>query len=365
MRRLPTLLAAFLLSSVQPFVVGTTMSTVTLIFSQPHAKAQSEEVVAKIAQAITVRVEGATQGSGVLVKRDGNRYTILTAWHVISDQKPGEELDIYTSDGQRHQSEQGSIKRLGTLDLAEIKFSSHNTYSVPVVSNETVFRAGAPVTISGFPLGSKGGISISAGTLRVDSDSRLGFYGYDLIYSNSTKAGMSGGPILNNDGRLIGIHSMGAKEHADASNSPKQKFNSGTSIALYKNPNPGKPESSLDRMYILLQKARLLEQSEGNEREIISLTTEALAIRTSDGGFFLRGLAYQRLKRFEEAILDYSRAIEINDNNFRYYMNRGMSLLILGGERNWRAACIDFRKGRLLGEAHQSVLFLSEYCKDF
>ena len=79
----------------------------------------------------------------------------------------------------------------------------------------------------------------------------------------------------------------------------------------------------------------------------------------------MRGLAYQRLKRFEEAILDYSRAIEINDNNFRYYMNRGMSLLILGGERNWRAACIDFRKGRLLGEAHQSVLFLSEYCKDF
>ena len=190
MRRLPTLLAAFLLSSVQPFVVGTTMSTVTLIFSQPHAKAQSEEVVAKIAQAITVRVEGATQGSGVLVKRDGNRYTILTAWHVISDQKPGEELDIYTSDGQRHQSEQGSIKRLGTLDLAEIKFSSHNTYSVATISNETVHKAGQLVTVSGFPLNNKRVISISDGTLRVNSDSRLGFYGYDLIYSTNTTAGI-------------------------------------------------------------------------------------------------------------------------------------------------------------------------------
>ena len=289
MRCLPALVAALLLPATPPLLLGTAALTGALLVPLAPAQAQSAEALAKIAQAITVRIEGATQGSGVLVKRDGNRYTVLTAWHVISDQKPGEELDIYTSDGQRHQLEQGSIRRLGTLDLAEIKFSSHNTYSVATISNETVHKAGQLVTVSGFPLNNKRVISISDGTLRVNSDSRLGFYGYDLIYSNNTTAGMSGGPIVNRDGALIGIHAMGARQQI-ASGSPKQEFNSGISLALYKNSSTEIPKNTLDRMYIMLEKARLLEQSEGNEREIISLTTEALATRESDGGFLCAAL---------------------------------------------------------------------------
>lgn len=88
------------------------------------AQAQSAEMIGTIAKSITVRIEGATQGSGVLVKRDGNRYTVLTAWHVVSEQRPGEELDIYTPDGQRHSVEQGSIKQLAQLDMAVLTFTS-------------------------------------------------------------------------------------------------------------------------------------------------------------------------------------------------------------------------------------------------
>lgn len=57
------------------------------------AQAQSSQA-ARAAQAITVRIEGATQGSGVLVKREGSRHTVLTAWHVVSGQRHGEELAI-------------------------------------------------------------------------------------------------------------------------------------------------------------------------------------------------------------------------------------------------------------------------------
>ena len=56
-------------------------------FEQAHAKDAFK--VLPIAKAITVRIEGATQGSGVLVKREGNRYTVLTAWHVVSGNRPG------------------------------------------------------------------------------------------------------------------------------------------------------------------------------------------------------------------------------------------------------------------------------------
>jgi len=113
MRRLPALVAALLLPAAQPLLLGTALSTVSLLVSEAAAQAQSQEAVGKVAQAITVRIEAATQGSGVLVKREGNRYTVLTAWHVVSGQRPGEDLDINTSDGQRHQLEQGSLKWLG------------------------------------------------------------------------------------------------------------------------------------------------------------------------------------------------------------------------------------------------------------
>ena len=46
-----------------------------------------------MAKAITVRIEGATMGS-VLVKNDGDLYTVLTSWHVVKSQGPNEELDI-------------------------------------------------------------------------------------------------------------------------------------------------------------------------------------------------------------------------------------------------------------------------------
>jgi len=136
MRRLPALVATLLLPAAQPVLLRTALSTISLLVSEAPAQAQSQDVVGKVAQAITVRLEtSGAGGSGVLVKRDGNRYTVLTAWHVVSGQRPGEELDIYTSDGQRRLMEQGSIKRLGEVDLAVLTFSSPTAYEVARVGD--------------------------------------------------------------------------------------------------------------------------------------------------------------------------------------------------------------------------------------
>ena len=66
MRRLPALVAALLLPTAQPLLLGAVTSTAVVVAQVP-AQAQSAEAVAQIAQAITVRIEGATQGSGVLI----------------------------------------------------------------------------------------------------------------------------------------------------------------------------------------------------------------------------------------------------------------------------------------------------------
>ena len=212
MRRLPALVAAPLILAAQPFLVGTAASTSTLLLAQSSAQAQSAEAVAKVAQSITVRIEGATQGSGVLVKRDGNRYTVLTAWHVVSGQRPGEELEIFTPDGQRHQLEQGSIIQVGEVDIAVLTFTSASFYEVARIGDVKSFSSGSTIWVSGYPLPTSAvqapiwrflkGDVIAHSTVAISN-------GYQLLYSNPTLPGMSGGAVLNDQGQLVGIHGQG------------------------------------------------------------------------------------------------------------------------------------------------------------
>jgi len=193
-------------------IVAAPVLSTTLFLFQAPAQAQSQEAVGKVAQAITVRIEGATQGSGVLVKRDGNRYTVLTAWHVVSGQRPGEELDIYTADGQRHPVEQGSIKRLGQVDMATVTFISSGFYEPATIGDSKSVGSGSSIYISGYPLPTSAVPSRIWRFLKGDLISNTLTAipnGYQLLYSNPTLPGMSGGAVLNTQGQLIGIHGQG------------------------------------------------------------------------------------------------------------------------------------------------------------
>ena len=152
-RRRTALAAALsLLPLGQPLLLGTpgiTTATTAVVLQAAPAVAQDASAVARIAKAITVRIEGATQGSGVLVKKEGNRYTVLTAWHVVSGNRPGEEVGIYTSDGKEHQLEQGSIQRLGQVDMAVLSFSSPGSYEVASVGDIKSVSSGNPIFVSG------------------------------------------------------------------------------------------------------------------------------------------------------------------------------------------------------------------------
>ena len=73
-RRRTALAAALsLLPLGQPLLLGTltgiTTATTAVVLQQSPAVAQDASAVAKVAKAITVRIEGATQGLGELVKK--------------------------------------------------------------------------------------------------------------------------------------------------------------------------------------------------------------------------------------------------------------------------------------------------------
>ena len=76
-----------------------TVSTAAILLSASKAQAKDASEIADIAKAITVLIEGVQGGSGGLIKREGNRYTVLTAWHCVKDIRKGDELEINTLDG--------------------------------------------------------------------------------------------------------------------------------------------------------------------------------------------------------------------------------------------------------------------------
>jgi serine protease Do len=79
---------------------------------------------------------------------------------------------------------------------------------------------GQDVYVSGWP--SNGAVGAAAGgelIRQFTSGSISGFLpkslnGYSMIYTNVTRSGMSGCPVLDTAGRLVGIHGMGDKEDA-------------------------------------------------------------------------------------------------------------------------------------------------------
>ncbi|MDB4659877.1 serine protease, partial [Synechococcus sp. AH-551-C10] len=173
---------------------------------------RANERVAELAEKYTVRLEGATQGSGVLVKKEDKTFTVLTSWHVVKDQNIGEELDIYTQDGTRHSAQAGTIKRIGNIDMAIVKFNSDGQYSIPTINPNAKVRAGSQVYVTGFPLPSTAVprrlLRFTTGNVIANADIFIP-KGYQLLYSNTTYPGMSGGSVLNEDGHLVGIHGQG------------------------------------------------------------------------------------------------------------------------------------------------------------
>ncbi|QNJ09994.1 trypsin-like peptidase domain protein [Synechococcus sp. Minos11] len=304
-----------------------------------RVQAQTAEAVAHTAQAITVRIEGATQGSGVLVKKEGNTYTVLTAWHVVSGQKAGEELSIITNDNSSHLVAFESISRLGKIDLAVLKFKSVNDYQLARLGQVENFQSGNSVFVSGYPLASN---SIPARIFRFTKGDIVANAnvavpgGHQLLYSNPTLPGMSGGAVLSNDSVLIGIHASAERDAAVSRQSGKNVasgVNQAVPITYYELWSKGKPvifsaqnPSSADDFLVLAGKA----WTDGNAQETLELSTKSLALKPSAEAYSKRASAKKALAKgvdqalLKDALIDINKAIDMQPREYWLFSNRGM-----------------------------------------
>lgn len=327
--------------------------------------------VAKTAQVITVAIDGAVQGSGVLVEQQGNRYTVLTAWHVIGDNRPGEEVAIATSDGKSHNADSITMRRLATdVDLGVITFVASNHYPVASLGESRDVSIGEKVFVAGFPLPTA---AVPVRILRflngdVQANATMAIpNGYQLLYSNATMPGMSGGAVLNSRGQLVGIHGQGETENKATEQEGvfvKTGTNQAVPIAFFKEYQksaalialkaPGSPPSGQEAgsksvepskpeptslpvsqpaaapvaftpapSQLMLQRrpesaddylaqARQLFSKRGNEQQIVELMRDSIALKPTALAYFYRAKAKHDKGDVMGAMNDYNDALRLN-----------------------------------------------------
>ncbi|MEM8777542.1 MAG: tetratricopeptide repeat protein [Cyanobacteria bacterium P01_G01_bin.49] len=189
-------------------------------FFSPHqlfaqAQPQTPENLKKTAQNITVRVQvGDTSGSGVLIAKNGQTYTVITNAHVV---KRAQSYRIQTPDGTVHEATlQTAEDALTGNDLALLQFDSPNNYTLATFASSDSLKPDQPVLAAGFPYDSSE-ISISEGNISLITSKPI-TGGYQIGFSNPTEQGMSGGVLLNEQGELIGIIGKGNAILSDAYN---------------------------------------------------------------------------------------------------------------------------------------------------
>jgi tetratricopeptide (TPR) repeat protein len=188
---------------------------------------------------VTVKILGATEGSGVLIGHDDETHTVLTAWHVISSNNRNEEITIKTFDNRTHTTNIEESIRIGNLDLAIIRFKSNVQYKAVNYPGKDLTPSDM-LYVMGYP-NTTGTYKKTVGSLIASADVGID-QGYQLLYTNNTRSGMSGGPIFDSDYNLIGIHGRGEYNNLKNNNSlQKTNINQGIPIFYYGQHKDGRP----------------------------------------------------------------------------------------------------------------------------
>jgi tetratricopeptide (TPR) repeat protein len=329
-----------------------------LVQMQP-AQALTKVEVSKVAQSITVMIQNAQDpkesGSGVIIKREGEIYTVLTAHHVVQ-QSPNYKL--MTPDKKLYPIIQDSIQPLPGVDLALVQFKSPEAYGVAKMGDSTQSPSGSTSFVAGFPgtteVRSEPEYYFTSGEIAANG-SRPNKDGYALAYSNPTLPGMSGGAVLNEQGKLIGIHGRAEKaeklQNSQASSNIyvlKTEFNYAIPINTFLTlaPQVNKtlaftiPSTSVSSEPkaddFFLQADEKLKRADFNGA--IEDFNQVLRLNPSyEAAYTGRGVARGNSGDTKGAIEDLSKAIQINPSNVRAYAARGLEKSKLGDKHGAEA----------------------------
>jgi S1-C subfamily serine protease len=163
-------------------------------------------------QKITVRITSANNGgSGVLIARKNNTYLVLTNQHVTRKDR---QFQIQTADGKKHAATLLPNTNLDPkYDLTLLQFSSTSNYTLADIEDRSPLDSNIPILSAGYPFDSEqlrfsGGELSQISEVPMQDGTQIGY----VINANEKgiRQGMSGGPILDGRGVVIGINTISA-----------------------------------------------------------------------------------------------------------------------------------------------------------
>jgi tetratricopeptide (TPR) repeat protein len=333
-------------------------TTVTLV--QPMAVAKTLSELQSIAQGITVEIrlqQNKSVGSGIIIKRQGDLYTLVTNAHVVCGNEICAELpatEIYSlnlADGQKYQIKSTSIKLLkNDLDLAVIQFRSSRNYPVAKISAPGSLKVSDKVYTAGFPFQESGllfgyGEALAVVNKRLTGDNG----GYTIIYSAPTLPGMSGGGVFNENGQLVAIHGYGDRFRENTNTADRSRvdgkigYNRGipvqwlvqslaemgislgerstSNIRVAKQQLP----TSADEYFITGFNKYVKPGNDVQTSKKQAIQDFSNAIRLNPKyvtAYFVRAIIYEQIQEFQRCLSDYNQAIALNPKYAEAYNNR-------------------------------------------
>jgi V8-like Glu-specific endopeptidase len=190
-----------------------------------------EDNARKFTVKILVKTEDKTSvGTGVIFALSDRTYSVLTVGHnaKLNDSGSGMEvpnpteeerkskdispvkLSIIAPDGKSYLiTEENIVRPSNSLDIAILKFKSEKTYQTASFSNNDTITKDSSIYI----FGHKGcdntndDLELTSGKVVSISNNQTNVY-----YTNSTVTGMSGSPIMDSKGEIIGIHGYSSRQ---------------------------------------------------------------------------------------------------------------------------------------------------------
>ena len=194
-----------------PIFLGATVTliiaaaTVPLVRNWIGANLTTKEIN-HLAEKITVHItNGDSNGSGVIVDKQEDLYTVLTNCHVV---KTADNYTIQTYDGRGY-SFSSQHQCHNEIDLALVYFRSNEKYPLAKLGDSALLEEGENISVSGWRAKSRNNPKPSYRFYQgaVAGSQPGARKGYHLVHTAKSLPGMSGGSILNPAGQLVGIDS--------------------------------------------------------------------------------------------------------------------------------------------------------------
>jgi tetratricopeptide (TPR) repeat protein len=341
-------------------LVGTTVALI-----QPAVSAKSSSEIESIARAVTVEIklkQSDRVGSGVIIDKKGDLYTLVTNRHVICGKSncqnisEGEVYSLGLADGQRYPVKKSAIKLLGSdLDLAIIQFRSSRNYAVAKVAapdslkvTNNVYTAGFPLEQPGFSFGKGEAIAVVNKRLAGDGG------GYTIVYDAFTLPGMSGGGVFDGNGQLVAIHGQGDRYGENTETEDKSRHEVGSKIGYNRgisirwlmqtlsklgiNLGSGSSTASIRAArqqvpttadeYFITGFNKFVEPGDNvvaGKKQAIQYFSTAIRLNPRyQYAYFIRAITYIQIKEFQKSLSDFNQVIFLNPQSVAAHFNRAL-----------------------------------------